>query len=45
MHHLVKSNIYANFQEILRCIHTLEKVLRSLSKPQRQKLVSLWSNC
>ena len=38
MHHLAKSNIHANF---LPCIHTLEKVLRSLSKPRRQKLVSL----
>ena len=38
MPHLAKSNIHANF---LPCIHTHEKVLRSLSKPRRRKLVSL----
>ncbi|CAE6956805.1 Pde9a [Symbiodinium sp. CCMP2592] len=37
----VESNIPANLVESQKCIRTLEKVLRSLSKPQRQRAVSL----
>ncbi|CAE6956837.1 Pde9a [Symbiodinium sp. CCMP2592] len=38
---LVESNIPANLVEIQNRIRTLAKVLRSLSKPQRQRAVSL----
>ncbi|CAE7176817.1 unnamed protein product, partial [Symbiodinium necroappetens] len=41
MENLVTSSIRDNLQEIEPCTRTLEKVMRSLSKPQRQKLVSL----
>ncbi|CAE7907110.1 PAO3, partial [Symbiodinium sp. KB8] len=41
MEDLVTSNMRANLKQIGPCAHTLEKILRSLSKPQCQKWVSL----
>ncbi|CAE7618918.1 PAO3 [Symbiodinium necroappetens] len=41
MEDLVTSNMRANLKQIGPCARTLEKILRSLSKPQCQKWVSL----
>ena len=41
MEDLVKSNMLANLNAIGQCMQSLEKGLRLLSKPQRQKWVSL----
>ncbi|CAE7308882.1 unnamed protein product [Symbiodinium sp. KB8] len=41
MEELAESNIRANLKRIGRCMHLLATVIRSLSKPQRQKLVTL----
>ena len=37
MEDLVMSNIRGNLTELMHCTETLEKVIRSLSRPQRQK--------
>ncbi|CAE7562175.1 unnamed protein product [Symbiodinium sp. CCMP2456] len=41
MEELVRSNIRANLKHVDSCARILEKILRSLSKPQCQKWVSL----